>query len=144
MGLAKTAFALAPFILKARSRRPSKRLAGVIFSAACMGLTGIFLTTAAFVWITKAFGAEFGFLAVAAIFFVFANLIYFTSRADKVEPQDVSAQLTEERIAQYIPDELQSDPRIIALLEKIKEHPLEATAAAVSLGFIISNQIIGD
>lgn len=144
MALVRTALAIAPFILNARSRRPGKRLAGVIFSIICMGFAGLFLMIAGFVWIMKSFGAEFGFLAVGVAFFILANVIYFASRGPKVKPRDVDAQLGEDPLARFIPDELQSDPRVIALQEKIKEHPMGATAAAVSLGFIISSQILGD
>lgn len=144
MALVRTALALAPFILNARSRRPGKRLAGVILSMGFMALSGLFLLTAGFVWIMKNFGAEFGFLAVGIVFFVLANIIFFASRGPKLKPKHIDAEMSGDPLSQYIPEELQSDPRILALLEKIKEHPVGSTAAAVSLGFIISNQILGD
>lgn len=144
MAVARIALALAPLVLNARSRRPGKRLAGVILSMICMGLSGTFLLTAAFVWIMKSFGAEYGFLAIGIILFLAALIIYFASRGPKRKPRDVDAQLAEDPLARFIPSELQSDPGVQALLEKIKEHPMGATAAAVSLGFIISNQILGE
>jgi len=144
MALARTAIALLPIFLKARARRPGKRLAGVIFSIGFMALSGIFLIAAGFVWIMKNFGAEFGFLAVGLILFVIANIIYFASRGPRVKPSDVEAQLAGDPLSQYIPAELQNDPRVLALKEKITEHPMGSTAAAVSLGFIISTHILGD
>lgn len=144
MALARTALALAPIILGARTRRPGKRLAGVIISIICMALCGLFLLIAAFVWIMKTYGAEFAFLAIGVAFFIIANIIYFSSRGPKVKPKDVDAELAADPLSRYIPADLQDDPRVIALKEKIQEHPVGSTAAAVSLGFIISNQIFGD
>ena len=144
MALARTALALAPFILNARSRRPGKRLAGVIISIGLMSLAGLFLLTAGFVAITKAFGAEFGFLAVGLVFFIFANVVYFASRGPRVKPEDVDEELTVDPLAKYIPAELKDDPNVQALMEKIKEHPMGSTAAAVVLGFLLSTRIFGD
>ncbi len=144
MALARTALALAPIFIRARTRRPAKRLAGVVVSIGLMALACLFFLIAGFVWITKTYGAEFGFLAIGLTFFLFANIIYFSSRGSKVKPEDVDDELGLDPIAKYIPDDLQNDPRVLALQEKIKEHPVGSTAAAVSLGFIISNQVFGD
>lgn len=144
MALARTALALAPVILNMRSRRPAKRLAGVIISIGLMGLAGLFLIIAAFVWIMKTYGAEFGFLAVGILFFLLANAVYFLSRGSKVKAKDVEAEMNLDPLMNYIPPELQNDPRILALMEKIKEHPMGSTAGAVALGFIISTQLFGD
>ena len=144
MALARTALALAPLIIKARSARPAKRVAGVLISAFLMGLAALFLITSGFVWIMKAYGAEFGFLAVGVLFFFLAVFVFFTSRGPKAKPKELDAQPNLDPLAKYIPEELQDDPRILALMEKIKEHPMGSTAAAVSLGFIISTQIFGD
>ena len=144
MALARTALALAPFILRAQTRRPGKRLAGVILSLGCMALSGLFLLTAAFVWVMKTYGAEFGFLVVGATFFIFANIIYFASRGSKVKPSDLDKQFDADPLSHLVPEEFQNDARVQALVEKIKEYPMGSTAAAVSLGFLISNQILGD
>ena len=144
MALARTAFALAPLIINARARRPAKRLAGVIISLGLIGLAGVFFIISGFVWIMKTWGAEFGFLAVGVLFFILAGIVYFTSRGHKVKPKDVEAEMSLDPLAKYIPADMQNDPRILALMEKIKEHPMGSTAAAVSLGFIISTQIFGD
>lgn len=144
MALARTAFALAPLIINARARRPAKRLAGVIIALGLIGLAGVFFIISGFVWIMKTWGAEFGFLAVGVLFFILAGIVYFTSRGHKVKPKDVEAEMSLDPLAKYIPADMQNDPRILALMEKIKEHPMGSTAAAVSLGFIISTQIFGD
>jgi len=144
MALARTAFALAPLIINARARRPAKRLAGVIISLGLIGLAGVSFIISGFVWIMKTWGAEFGFLAVGVLFFILAGIVYFTSRGHKVKPKDVEAEMSLDPLAKYIPADMQNDPRILALMEKIKEHPMGSTAAAVSLGFIISTQIFGD
>jgi len=144
MALARTALALAPLIINARTRRPAKRLAGVIMSAGLMCLAVMFLIIAGFVWIMKTWGAEFGFLAVGVFFLCLATIVYFMSRGHKVKPKDVEAEMSLDPLVKYIPADMQNDPRILALLEKIKEHPMGSTAAAVSLGFIISTQIFGD
>ena len=92
----------------------------------------------------KAYGAEFGFLAVGVIFFVLSNIFFFMSRTPKVAPNTIEEDMSSDPLAQYIPMDMQNDPSILALMEKIKEHPMGSTAAAVSLGFIISTQIFGD
>lgn len=144
MALARIALSLAPLIIRSRSRRPAKRLAGAVFSIGFMVLSVLFLLIAAFVWIMKTYGAEFGFLAIGVIFFIIATIVYISSRSPKVERQDLEAEMNSDPLAQYIPEELQNDPRVLALMEKVKEHPVGSTAAAVSLGFIISSQLLGD
>ena len=144
MALAKTALAFAPMILKARVRRPVKRLAGSALAIGLLTLAGLFLLISGFVWIMKSYGAEFGFLALGLFFFVLASIVYFTSRGSKKTPKDVSPEIGADLLAKYIPEEMQNDPHIMAVIDNIKEHPVGSTAAAVSLGFILSNLIFGD
>jgi len=144
MALAKTILALAPLIIKARSRRPSKQLAGVALSLACMAFSGAFLLAASFVWMMKKYGAEFGFLVVGLVFFLCAVILHFASRSQKEEPKVSNVASKQDPLSQYFPDELQHDPHILGLTKTINENPMGSTAAAVSLGFILSRQIIGD
>lgn len=144
MALAKTILALAPLILKARSRRPVKRLAGVALSITLIFLASVFLMIAGFVWVMKSFGAEFGFLALGILFLVLASVVYFVALASKEKPISADPEINSDLLVQYLPEEMKNDPRILAVIENIKEHPVGSTAAAVALGFIISNLILGD
>jgi len=51
----------------------------------------------------KAYGAEFGFLAVGVIFFVLSNIFFFMSRTPKVAPNTIEEDMSSDPLAQYIP-----------------------------------------
>lgn len=144
MALARTALTLAPLILRARNRRPGKRQAGVIISIGLMSLSGFFLLISGFVWISKIYGTEYGFLALAIVFFLVANIVYFSPRAKTAQQEDIEAQLSADPLSHYIPDELKNDPRIQSFIDRVQDHPMGSTAAAASLGFILSTQLLGD
>jgi len=144
MAIARTALALAPMILKTRLRRPVKRMAGAALSLGLLVMAGLFLLIAGFVWIMKSYGAEFGFLAVGLFLCLAAGILYFLSRPPKEVPKEDRPDIDADMLTQYLPEEMQSDPRFLALIKTIKEHPTGSTAAAVSLGFIISTQLFGD
>ena len=107
-------------------------------------LAGLFLLTAAFVWIMKSYGAEFGFLALGLLFFALACIFHFAARPSKKTPIDDEPEMDMDLLAQYLPEEMQNDPRILAVIENIKEHPVGSTATAVSLGFVLSKLILRD
>ncbi len=148
MALARTLFALAPYIVKARRSSQGRKWTSQVLARGCLTLAGLFFLTAIFVWMTKTYGAEFGCLAVGLAFLIGWLVIYFTShrprKSDKTGAKPIGPSLDEDALADLIPDELQNDPRVVSLVEKIKENPMGSTAAAVSLGFLISTQIIGD
>lgn len=144
MAIVKTAIAIAPFILNAQARRPGKRLAGVITSVVLMIFATAFIISAGSVWIAKNYGAEFGFLAAGSTLFLISALFYLISgrQADKANRNEIEK--TSDPLSQYIPEDLKSDPRIQSAIKKIQDHPMGSTAAAVTLGYVLSNRIIGE
>ena len=144
MAIVKTAIALAPFLLNARTRRPGKRLAGVLMSIVLMIFATAFMISAGSVWVGKTYGAEFGFLAAGSTLFVMSALFYLSSGTGSNKADRNVIEKTSDPLSQYIPEDLKSDPRIQSAIKQIQDHPMGSTAAAVSLGYVLSNRIIGE
>jgi len=144
MALLKTALALAPFFLKGPTSRPGRKVAGLVLSLGLIGLSIVFLLLAGFIAIGTNFGWDVAFLALGLTTLTMALALYFSSRGHKVKAEELEKDMRADPIARFIPDSLQDDPRLEALMAKIQEHPMGAAAAAAGVGFVLSSTLFGE
>lgn len=131
-----------PFILKAPRRSPVKVLAGLAASYALLFIGMLFVIIAAFIWIVKHYGSDAAFLVVGATFIVGAVIILVWSKRRKPVARPLPANVSQDPLANYIPANLRESPTVQKLLIHVSENPVAATVTALTLGMLISNELI--
>ncbi len=144
MALARTALTLAPLVLKGVGGRSSKRTASFGAVIALIVLSVVFLLAAGFIAIGARFGWDISFLALGATTLLIAAVLYVSTHKRPIKPEPMESNKPADPLAQIIPENLQDDPRLEALMERIQTHPMEAAAAAAGLGLVLSGAIFGD
>lgn len=130
-----------PLILKAPRRSPVKTLAGLAVSYLLFVVGVIFLMTAVFIWIATNYGADTAFLTLGLLLIACGGVIKLFARNRRVLKAPLPSNVARDPLAQYIPPSVRENPTIRKLIVQISENPVAATATAVTLGMLISNEL---
>lgn len=136
---------LAPLLFGAsRSPASQESLARLILAYMLVFFGIIFGLVALFIWAVESVGLMFG-CAVMCILMVSAGALILMVRDRKtVASPGVPSNVEDDPLAKHIPDTLKDDPRIQQVLAKIGDNPVAATAGAVTVGMLLSRELIGD
>jgi uncharacterized membrane protein YbhN (UPF0104 family) len=145
-----------PMILRSRAKRsPSlKAWSGYAFSSIAAGIGVLFLLAALFTWTYQAYGLDAAFLSIAVSLFLIAIAVAAWARLvdyrkqKKIEDQRPDSEdipdLSDDPLAEYIPENILEHPASRRILARVNEQPLTSSAAAVGLGVVLSRQILND
>ena len=115
-------------------------------------LASLFFLAALFTWIATNYGLDLAFLAVAAILTVAAIAFFVVAEIARAKAQKrAEAQQArikgylaakDDPIADYIPEELLAHPVSRKILSQIDENPIIASATALGVGVLLSQQLM--
>ena len=129
--------------MKAPRRNPVKNLAGFALAYSLIGISVIFLFTAAFIWLSKAYGTEVAFAATGlALLFAASNLLILLNRPKRELSAPMPPKIAHDPLAKYIPETVRDNPTLQKLLHQIGESPVTATATAVTVGMLLSREFL--
>lgn len=130
--------------MKTPRRNPIKSLVGIAFAYSLMALAALFIVVAAFIWLAKAYGTETALASTGGVLFLTGAIMLFWLRAPKVRPSTMHPKLASDPLAKHIPQNLRENPTMQKLLNEIAENPVMATAMAVTVGMLLSKEILED
>ncbi|WP_371395352.1 phage holin family protein [Fretibacter rubidus] len=129
-----------PYILKAPRRSPVKSLAGLALSYILFLLGAIFLLIAAFIWVATHYGTDTAFLSLGTIFLISAAIFMMIAKDKRYVKPPLPDNVAQDPLAAHIPASVRENPTVQKLLLHVSENPVAATATAVTLGMLISNE----
>ncbi len=133
-----------PYLLRAPRRNPVKNLAGLFLAYLLCFLATVFIVIAAFIWMSKEFGLEVAFAATGVTFMFSAFCILIGLNTPKPVPAPTPPKIASDPLAKYIPESVKENPTMQKLLYQIGESPVTATATAVTVGMLLSRELIED
>ena len=131
-----------PYLMKAPRRNPVKDLAGLALAYILIALSGVFLFTASFIWLSKEYGAEIAFAVTGATLLISAIVLLAILKRPKKDIAPIPPKLAHDPLAKYVPETVRENPTLQKLLYQIGESPVTATATAVTLGMLISREFL--
>lgn len=131
-----------PYLLKAPRRNPVKHLAGFALAYFLLGLSALFIFTASFLWLSKAFGAEVAFAALGSGLLLIALTLLLVLKRPLDKDTPMPPKLAHDPLAKYVPDTIRENPTMQKLLFQIGESPITATATAVTVGMLLSRELL--
>ena len=135
---------LVPYFFQAPRRNPAKVLAGIALAYGLIGVSGLFFVIALFLWLSGQYSTEAAFAVVGIVMMLAAFiLLAFVKRSSRHQSQTDQKQ-TGDPLAQFLPDVIKSNPTTQALLRQVEEAPITATATAVTVGMLLSREILED
>jgi|GEM_PF-1494543 len=146
----------APYLLKGPSKSSQKFIASRLLALALFVLGGLALLIALFLWIEPRFGADSAWLLTGLILFglgvVFLSRSGSQAKALRVKASPTGLSLTDtpgtlpksDPLASILPESLRRDPNINAIMRQVSENPVAASAAALTIGMLISRELFGD
>lgn len=133
-----------PYLLKAPRRNPAKQLAGVALAYVLMMVSVLFLLIAGFIWLSKAFGIEIAFAATGLLLMCGAMILLIWLHRPSKAAATMPPKLINDPLAKYVPDTIRENPTTQKLLHQIGESPITATATAVTVGVLLSRELLED
>lgn len=133
-----------PYLIKAPRRNPVKFLAGFALAYLLLGLAALFLFIASFIWLSKEFGTEIAFAATGGAMFLSAIILLVILKRPRAETAPMPAKIAHDPLAKFVPDTLRDNPTVQKLLYQIGESPVTATATAVTVGMLLSRELLED
>ncbi|NNC37753.1 MAG: hypothetical protein HKO02_09875 [Hyphomonadaceae bacterium] len=135
---------LAPIIMRAGAHRSTKTL-GLLLTGGFLVILGIFLvTSAAFVWIAAKYSVDVAFLCTGILALLIGGAVFYYTRKTKTGTIAIPEGMKDDPLARYIPESVARDPIVKKILAQIEANPLEASAAAVALGTLISRELFDE
>lgn len=119
-------------------------MAGLAASYLLFALGLIFLLIAGFVWIATHYGADAAFLAVGLTLVFTATIFMVLAKYKRKAKPPLPNAIVSDPLAAHIPASLRENPVVQKLLLHIAENPVAATATAVTLGMLISNELFDE
>lgn len=135
----------APYLLKMPAARSQKQVARSFTALALFALGGLALTAAAFIFVTSVYGAAVGFVTISGMFFTAGLVLFLKSKRAVVLKNEITiAGTSSDPIAAMVPDGVLKDPAVSKVLAQISKNPLAASAAAATIGMLITREFMGD
>lgn len=131
-----------PYLIKAPRRNPVKQLAGFALAFLLLGLSALFLFIAIFIWLSKEFGTEIAFASTGGGLLFCAIILLMILKQSKPEAAPIPPNIAHDPLAKYVPDTLRDNPTVQKLLFQIGENPVAATASAVTIGMLLSRELL--
>lgn len=131
----------APLILKSSKTNPVKKLTGLFIAYLLIALSFVFCLIAAFIWVSKSYGADAAFATMGATTLLTAFIILAMTRDRKKRVVKIDTAAANDPMAKYIPDTIKANPTVQKLLHQVSESPITATATAVTIGVLLSKEI---
>ncbi len=145
----KLLLAAAPYLLKAPKSAPRRSIGGALVGALLICVAAIFLLVALFLVVQTNLGPEMACLTIGAILLIAGLVFWMSSRAKlpakAIDPEAAAlAKTQQDPIAGLLPDGFKDSPAVKKIMTQMAENPIAASAAALSLGLIISHEIFKD
>lgn len=129
-----------PYLINTRRRKSSRNLVGLTAAWSLMLLSGIFLSIAGFIWFAQTYGISVAFAVAGGIMLFFAGILFLLLNR-KSRAVVIDERVESDPLAKYVPDSLRENPAVQKLLQQIEENPAKATAAAVTVGMLLSREL---
>jgi uncharacterized membrane protein YuzA (DUF378 family) len=139
----RLAASLAPLLVRGASARSKKSVLTSALSVVLVVIGAILISVAGFIRIDALFGADIAYLALGLTYLVAAALLRLPRRKTQTR-RLTEGEHVNDPLAQHLPETVLKDPKIPSLVEKIKSNPVAMTAGATAIGFVLSEQILGD
>ena len=145
----KLILAAAPYLLKAPKSAPSRSIGGALIGALLICVASVFLLVATFLVVDRNLGPEMACLTVGAVLLIAGVVFWISSKpklAAKASEQDASALVAahNDPVAGLLPEGFKDMPAVQKIMSQMAANPVAASAAALSLGLLISHEIFKD
>ena len=143
---------IAPLLMKRNTPNPVRVLTGYMGAFFLAGIASVFFLAALFTWLTKVYGLDVAFLAVALFLTIGAiglTIMARVSQTVKLKTEEdrharIAAMLAakDDPLSNHIPNEVLHHPLSQKILAQVEDKPWMASAAAVGVGMMLSGQLI--
>ena len=141
----KFLIAAAPYLLRAPEKTSQKQIARSFTALVLFALSGMFLSGAAFVYLSEIYGAAVGFLAVSILYFTVGLVLYLKAKRGAQSKTVIESEYeTTDPIASLVPANVMSDPAVSKVVTYISKNPVAASVAAASIGMLLSRELFKD
>ncbi|WP_416876977.1 hypothetical protein [Litorimonas sp.] len=132
-------------MLKSRKVVSDKSLFGIIFSYVLMTIGIIFLGCAAFLFLQDQFSTEISFTVLGILTLIVALILHLRAK-NKLKPkeEDMPVGLEDDPLSAFLPDIIKENETVKNLVSQVSHNPIMATAAAVTLGMLLSREFFED
>jgi len=109
-----------------------------------MAIGIIFLGCATFLFLQDLYSTEIAFTVLGVFLLIIAGVVYLRSRNNLKPDADEPIGLKDDPLSALLPDIIKENDTIKNLVSQVSHNPLMATAAAVTLGIVLSREFFED